>query len=114
VPQGSSVENLASRTRRAGDTHAAASIAATFGLVCCTRSWELGASSFPQPFAALRGSLIAKAGVMCVCARDIARKASTGAAFRAVHVRASVLVGRFVWRSRPNRSLKWDAPAIAL
>jgi hypothetical protein len=107
------LENLASRTRRAGETNATASITATLRLARCARSCELRASSLSQPFAGfvVRSSRTLASSVSVPAASP--RRANSGAAFRAVPVRALVLA-RFVWRSRPNRALKRDAPNIVL
>jgi hypothetical protein len=117
--------NLASRTRRAGETFAAASIAATFGFVCCERSRELRAylsrNRSRAPWFGHRkrsrrlccaGSVAlgAASGAVSVVVRasvgHIACRANRGESFWAVGVAASVVGGKLVWHFRPNRSLQ--------
>jgi hypothetical protein len=107
------VENLASRARRAGDKRGGKHRGYAWPRLLHAFS-RVPRIISPSNVRGLRGSLIAKGP------RRLSVRAASPAepiVARVSGQRSSALrlsSAALVWRSRPNRALKWDAPAIAL
>jgi hypothetical protein len=87
-------------------THAATSVA-VYGKRRVLRAFSQAARTIALcAVRVLRSSAIARGGAVCAFAGVVARGANAGAGFQAVSVWASLGVGKFVRRLRPNRALK--------